>query len=389
MIIQTITNVAQRRPNATRITLFIALAMVTTCFATTMNETPPSASIILNNVPILTAAQNLQAAGPVASLIWSTDGTKIAASLLVAAPTNLGIRLPSSPVGNLITIWNGDGQVFQQLRRPEPFFAFYENFTFVSKDKQLVVPPPLTSNAVAFSVLDIATGEIVFEAPGAHLNQGRNVNGAFKMAVSPDQSILAVIFGRAMAQPAAIYSTKTWLKLAELPNGPKDRTETPEALAFSNRGDILAVAMGHFIRIYDLSSNTVAQEVRASDTPGDRVTQLTFSPDGKMIAATLSGLSTYDPIRIYSIDHSRPVSIYQGKIDGAIEGLTWIPNSSTLAFMTGYRQLHLWNTFPPNIGERVLQLTNGPYSQSLAVSPDGRSLIVDVGSTVRRFQIEH
>jgi len=40
------------------------------------------------------------------------------------------------------------------------------------------------------------------------------------LTASPDQSILAVAFGRSLPQPLVLYSTKTWMPVETLPEPP-------------------------------------------------------------------------------------------------------------------------------------------------------------------------
>src|SRR5262249_54477428 len=116
------------------------------------------------DLPKLQVVRELQAPGPVSRLLWSSDGAKLAAYILGPGRVwpLIGTLLPS-PFGSLITIWNADGKVFRKLQRPQPFFQTLDTFAFVAGDKQIVAPPSMQSNTLAFSVFDIDTGEIVHE----------------------------------------------------------------------------------------------------------------------------------------------------------------------------------------------------------------------------------
>src|SRR5262249_11884008 len=112
--------------------------------------------------------RELETPGPVSRLLWSSDGTKLAACILGpgADMPFIGTHLPS-PFGSLITIWSADGKVFRKLQRQKPFFQNLDIFAFVAGDKQIVAPPSMQSNTLAFSVFDINTGEIVHEVTGS------------------------------------------------------------------------------------------------------------------------------------------------------------------------------------------------------------------------------
>ena len=139
-------------------------------------------------LPNLRLVHELQTLGPVSTLVWSSDGTKLAAG-------SLGGRFPpfniQNPYGKVITIWDSSGHVIQQIQREGEFFVFDSTFAFVSGDTQLVTPPVSASGA--FALFDVTTGEFVREVP-----KPRDVGGANVLVASPDQSILAVSFRYAM-----------------------------------------------------------------------------------------------------------------------------------------------------------------------------------------------
>jgi WD40 repeat protein len=142
-------------------------------------------------LPNLRLVHELQTPGPVSTLVWSSDGTKLAAG-------SLGGRFPpfniQNPYGKVITIWDSLGHVVRQIQGETAFFVFDSTFAFVSGDTQLVTPPVSASGA--FALFDVSTGELVREVP-----KPRDVGGANVLVASPDQSILAVSFRYTMRQP--------------------------------------------------------------------------------------------------------------------------------------------------------------------------------------------
>jgi len=354
-------------------------------------------------LPKLQIVRELQTPGPVSSLLWSSNGAKLAASSLFAGADIPGIpgapamHIPS-PFGSLITIWNADGQVFRKLERPKPFFQTLDAFAFVGGDKQIVAPPSMQSNTLAFSVFDIDTGEIVHEVAGSYPDKPRNVNAATVVVASPDQSLVAVTFGRALAQPVGLYSTRDWSKLAELDN-PQNAAQRPNVLAFSYDGKFLAVGRGDRIAlIYDLSRRQVVQRIDAFPDRFGGASSIAFSPDGTMIAVG-SGSLAYsnrlpdgsteivppkDLVRVFSTKDGSRVATYPEPFYPAY-GVTWSPDGRFLAFITGYRKLHLWD--PSSLRELAIDLTGGPNSLALRFSPDGKQLAVGIGSNVRIYNV--
>jgi hypothetical protein len=151
-------------------------------------------------LPNLRIVQELRTPGRISAIVWSSDGAKLAAASLGSPekiPTIPSTNIPS-PFGNLITIWNSNGEVYRELQRPQAFFESHDTFTLLGRGTQLVVPPSMASNDVAFSVFEAETGNLLRDLPGSHPGLPRNVNGATLLLTTPDESILAVIFGRAL-----------------------------------------------------------------------------------------------------------------------------------------------------------------------------------------------
>jgi len=330
-------------------------------------------------------AHELAARGPVAGVIWSSDGTKLAASSADRPGAGIpGIFDLPDPDSSLIMIWNADGTVFRELRRSRPFIHTPETFAFVAGNWQVAAPPPLDSNNLALSVFDLATGEVVHDIRSDYPGGERFRNGAMKLVASPDQSILAVGFGHRGPRPIALYSTMDWGKLGDLPDRPKDIGE--QALAFSRDSKFLAVCMdGDNVLIYDLSSRKVVLRFSAFQ---DRnvCDSIAFSPDGSMIAVAspASGQSDKNPVRLFSTKNHAPVAVYREPVHW-VESLDWSPDGEVIAFVANHRVLHLWDPFQAQTAERTIDLDRD--ADSLAFSPDGRKLAIGVGRNVKIFSL--
>lgn len=269
-------------------------------------------------LPSLKEVRNFPAPGTVGGVIWNSTGTEVAAYSFGPGATLPAIISVPSAFASLITIWNADGTVFRELRRDKPFIETLDTFAFVNGDSQIVAPPSIYADHLAFSVFDIATGEVVREVPGNIPGKQRSTNGARILLASPDESILAVGFGHATPQPVALYSTKNWKKLPDLQDATDIGAQQPSALAFSRHGRFLAVHRADgMVVIYDLNSRKVVQTV--NPIPHIFGTSIAFSPDGTMIAfgstsATFTlGDGTrppHDPVRLFNIKDGSTVAIY-------------------------------------------------------------------------------
>jgi WD40 repeat protein len=352
-------------------------------------------------LPNLRLVHELQTPGPVSTVVWSSDGTELAAGSLGGALPPFNIQ---NPYGKVITIWDSLGHVVRRIQRETAFFVFDDTFAFVSRDTQLVTPSVLSANG-AFALFDVSTGELVREVPGPHPGRPSNVNGARALVVSPDQSILAVKFGDAMHQPAAMYSTQNWNKLQDL------WIRSP--MAFSGDGKLLAAnevsreitpsEVNRYVVVYDLDKNRIMREIDAFPDRASATSAIAFSPDGSMIALGSSGTQGVDrspdgrvkwvplnnsnsPLRVFDLDN-RTLRAAYGNSSAITSGLAWSPDGRFIAFITDHRVLHIWNPFQTDNSERIIDLSATEGSGPIALSPDGTMLAVGVGHRVRVYQL--
>ena len=351
-------------------------------------------------LPKLQFVRDLQTPGPISKVIWSSDGSKIGAASLIANAGGFGLQVPSL-FGNLITIWNSDGQVFQKLQRDQPFFTVGDSFAFVAADRKIVAPASVTSGSLAFSLFDLDTGKIVREIAGPQPDKSWNVNSAKALVTSPDQTTLGVVFGYALPQPERVYSTKDWTKLPALPlESPTNFANAPSVMSFSKNSRLFAVNRGRRVFIYDLSSKQIARIIEPFPEPEHGVFSgsISFSPDDSMIAfgarssATRRQLPYGDSeivpprnlVRLFRVREGSTVAIYPGSAY-PVNCLVWSPNGRFIAFVTAGRKIHLWDPFRADVTEQTIDLDGEVLS--LAFSPNGEMFAAGVGNRVRLFRV--
>jgi WD40 repeat protein len=335
-------------------------------------------------LPKMRVIRELQAPAPVASLTWSSDGTKLAAPILIASAELLGLHLPS-PFGNLIQVWSSDGHVIRSFKRDRAFFNQRSRVAFVGGDAQIATPM-WQSKEAAFFVFDVESGEVVREVAGPYPDDSRTR----LVAASPDQSVIAVSFAFGV-KPVVLYSARDWTEFGEL-EVPRNGAEMPLDLAFSHDGRRLAVSrIDGSVLIYDLSSRQVVQRIAAftRDAPAGK---LAWSPDDRMVAVGAGGLGANYPVRVFRTDDGSRVSAYDGappspdrRIAWPIGGVAWRPGDNLVAFISEHSKLHLWDPLQPGPIERIVTMGATGNSSALAFSPDGRSLAVNVDEMVRIF----
>lgn len=321
-----------------------------------------------DDLPELQFVHEFPTLGPVASMLWTSDGSKLATADILPSPSGALVRLPS-PFGKSITIWDSDGQAVRTLARPQPFITAADNFAFVGGDKQVVAPPMLSSNSQAFSVFDVDSGEIVHEVAGPFPDKALWYNRVRQFAASPDQSILTLVFPQ--TETIALYSTRDWSKLGDLQ--PPYPSSHPSKMVMSHDGKLVAVG-SRFADVYSLQSRKIVQRI----TVPYGVNWVAFNSDDSMIAVAT------DTVRVFGVATASLVAAYPSSLN--IDSIAWIPNSSIIAFLTNYHELRFWNPLDSDTAKRTFELKR---ASSLAVSPDGRKLAVDAGEHVSVFLIKH
>jgi WD40 repeat protein len=333
-------------------------------------------------LPNLELIQELTRPHGTSSLTWSSDGSKLAAYMVAPGPLSVD--------GKLLTVWNADGQILREIEPPDFFFSSDDPLAFVAGGKQLATTPWFKSITLGFMVFDIESGKVVREIEGPERDRGRPDNAAVALASSPDQSILAVVFGRGRSHPVALYSTRDWSKVATLM---ASRPTHPKELAFSPDGRFLAVIDLWYVRIYDIVSKQRIQVINPFDDGLTAVQpfgpeDMAFSPDGTLIAvaaAHAQGPKIANPLRIFRVDNGARVGSSPIPLT-VIHRLAWSLNGHVIAFTAGWGkdELHLWDPSQPE-NERVVTLVG--YANSLAFSPDGARLAVTHGSKVAIYRI--
>lgn len=205
------------------------------------------------------------------------------------------------------------------------------------------------------------------------------------IAASPDQSLLAVSFGRALAQPVALYSTRDWTKLADL-DDPRKAARRSNVLTFSEHGKFLAVDQARTVLIYDLASRQIVRRINSFPDGLCCVSAIAFSPDGNRIAVGFGSLASHrrlpdgsietippkDLVHVFGIKDGSPVAVYPNH-SIQITALHGARTAACSPSLRGYRTLHLWDPFRPGPSDLAIDLSRGPDSLVLASSPDADS----------------
>jgi WD40 repeat protein len=352
----------------------VALATIASFEPALCAESVSSAAL-----PNLKLVREWKTPGTVSALAWSSDGARLATLVHYPRVSTFGFSLPSG-AGNRLSVWDAQGRAIREFERPSAFFLIGERLAFAAGNAQVVAPPMLTPNTSAFSVFDIESGDIR-DVAGPNPDKPRDFNRTALLAASPDQTIVASAFFH--EQPVALYSTRDWTKLGDLPEAPKNPAEKPLALAFSNDGALLAVAILSTVRVYGVDARRAVQHIDAflGEITAEDVA---FNPVGSKLAVSANGLYPHDPVRVFDRETGGRVATYKQE-RRVTSRIAWTPDGRFVVFITGSRSLHFWDPSIPTTRQRTINV--GYEAINFALSPDGRALAVGLDTGVKLFRV--
>ncbi|WP_428488269.1 WD40 repeat domain-containing protein [Rhodopila sp.] len=321
---------------------------------------------------------------------WSSDSKQIASY---------------SNWGNLITVWNENGSILKEIPREGDHYTG-NALAFVRGNTQLAARPVSYRNGGdAVNVYDITTGNVVDRLPGpGRPDQWQPVNAARVLASSPNESLLAVIFGRAEYHPVALYSTSDWHKVADIGAPLETKAYIAGALAFSQDGRLLAIASPKDVQVFDIEAKTTIQTIKALNSADDGccIEHVAFNKDSSQIAITNSSGGTVccctpgcldskrcctikpntGPIRVFRVADGAGIVTYPFPVSDIFD-MRWSPDGRFIAFITP-GTLYLWS---PSHPQEQSKISLNPDSISLAFAPDGRHLAVNDSQYVTIFKV--
>ena len=208
-----------------------------------------------------------------------------------------------------------------------------------------------------------------------------NLKGKFNtihsLAYSPDSDIIAA---GDFDGTVKLLSTEKKKQIASLVGhrlAPSDITEPGSVLtlAFSPDGETLASgSRDTTIRLWN--TKTTYHKVTLTGHSG-RVTTVVFSSDGKTIAsgATYTHWSSDSSIRLWDAKTGKHLRTIE--TPDLVRRLAFSPDNETLASITSYNAIHIWNT---KTGELKIDLTKQRVkskSEPISVFPDGKKEIYE------------
>lgn len=327
------------------------------------------------------------------SPVWAVDGSKFAAYV------NFG--------GMTARVWTRDGELVREFDRRGGYQG--NGLAFADGGRELVTPPASDRDQhTAFTVFDVERGTVLRKVEGPNPTEEVRLNAANLFVVSPDQSLVAVIYAPMREQPVALYSTRDWSRISDLDRGAGRVTNVPVSLAFSPDSRLLAV--GHVdgsVLIYRVTAPAAPTLVARVDAFVDvaRAARLAFSPDNTLLAVGAGASSERfvqqggsqsppawvpvpmvapKPVRVFRVADGRETASVAG-LPQPIRAMEWLPHSAFLAIVADDRHLRLWDACLPSAQPHLFMAEHRPWS--LAFSPDGSLLVLGEDDTLALVDI--
>jgi len=236
------------------------------------------------------------------------------------------------------------------------------------EDEQVVsLPPPPAPHGPRPSALPPRSSSL---APSSRLGTARYRHGSpiESMAVSADGRLVATSSGFGLFSPARVFDLTDGRCLYSLPLN-------AEAVGLSPDGKTLAIRDDEFLYVRDAATGKVLRKLKyMSDSGGGRsVTDwMTFTPDGKQLAATLMG----DAVQLIDVETCKVIRTFAP--DGASAACVFSTDGKLMA-TGGYEQdngvyyARLWEVAT---GKELRRFAIGhePPIGALAFAHDGKAL---------------
>jgi len=218
---------------------------------------------------------------------------------------------------------------------------------------------------------DVATGQSVARltdpAPRNVMNPG-----VYGVAYSPDGTVLAASDGDG---DIYVWDTATRKLTDRIPGG--------GAIAYSPNGQMLVVTSGHNTNLWDAAS--MEHLIPLSDPTSDSPDALAFSPDGDILAAGNPDGS----ISLWNVPGKRlitelavPAAAAFSPASSPVSSIAFSPDGKTLAVGNSDGYTYLWNVADEQLSDTLIDPgTSSGHPSIVAFSPDGTVLASGDGKT--------
>ena len=285
-------------------------------------------------------------------------------SLSKAFYSNSGSRLLTLGKG-FVSLWDvSSGQLMRRVSRNVPQLSS----TAVSNDGQRLA---VSNKDASLSVVDVATGRDIISLVGhARTRSSGTENYVTAIAFSKDGRLLATSDGDVIIK---IWDLATGREIQSLQGhkmiGGSSVSNYANLLTFSPDGQKVAAGKWNStVEVWDVSSGRKLMNLSVQDKFG--FTSVSFSPDGRLLA---SGGSPFDPtVKLWSSETGDLVRTFEGHTQ-RITGITFSHDGRLLATSSGDKTVRLWDVAT---GTPIRSLSEHPGEVTfVCFSPNDQLLI--------------
>ena len=295
-----------------------------------------------------------------------TSGGQLAA--IVLSPD--GKTLARSGLGGIIYLWNLE--TGKEIRRWETHSRYISSLAFAPDGKKLA-----STSSGAVRQWDTETGKEINPTPGH-----RSMVLSLRFAADA-KTLLSYGEEKQILEWDVASRQENGRRFSVFP--PRDPTESWSAFDLSPDGKVIAQTSVTFglqrkfdpvIRLWDTASG---KERHALSGHKDRVDEIQFSPNGKLLAS-----GGFDGIRLWNVESGKELLHMLGTVQTT--SLAFAPDGKTLVSVGGDGKVRHWNV------DTGKELRNWRSDQGridiLAFSPDGRLVATRDNSTVHVWVAE-
>lgn len=204
---------------------------------------------------------------------------------------------------------------------------------------------------------------------------GEDEHGIYNLAFSPDGRQLAM---GGDDDKIIIWDTQSGKGFRVLQGQGKKQVNS---LVYSPDGSMLASCSGMFIQLWDPKTGT---QIKAIDTDTPWLANLSFSPDGKILASdNASGDGT---ILLWDVQTGELRQVLEGHKRSETMGLAYSPDGNLLA-SNGKDNIRLWDAHTGQFLQ-YFEENDHSYGGPIAFSPDGRILAAGRDETFLLLDIQ-
>lgn len=331
---------------------------------------------------------DLRTPGGAVAVTWSADGSALAAA---------------SSYGNVMTVWNREGHVINQMQRPGAGPVLGRSLAFVSGSSKLAfLPPEPAQGDAALAVWDVKSGAVLRTVVGPQPGDDYTNNRAEHFMVSPDQKRLATatrtgIAWQGFQKNVTIYETDSWHAVNSIA---VDTGVGSLCIFGGGRLIVLGTFSQQSIVVLDAMSGVTVNAFRAypeSEFGTFDLGAVAGSPAGDLVMASVGLVvlkgrggasanewaSSLETVRMFRVsDGSFVASLSAPKTP--VRQAAWDPKGRFVALVDNQGGLFLWAPWRTSSYRRITLPTRG---FSLAIAPAGDRIAVTTDWGVRVYSI--